>query len=151
MGCMLVVVNDMMLDMLVVMVRKDYEDCKRRISQGCEKVKVEGCYKGRLEDEECNVCLMKMMVFGVLWKDIMVIMGVFSLILVRLFKWMKEGGVVVGFQGWCVDEVSICYIFCKCYIFGLIRVCFERMKLFFIVKKMLIFLEFVVNGFLLVF
>lgn len=44
---MISAVNGMLLDMLAVVARKDYEDRRRRQAQGIEKAKVEGVYKGR--------------------------------------------------------------------------------------------------------
>ena len=44
---MLSAINGMMLDMLAAVARKDYEDRRRRQSQGIEKAKQSGKYKGR--------------------------------------------------------------------------------------------------------
>ncbi|WP_371188876.1 recombinase family protein [Thalassotalea maritima] len=44
---MLDAVNNMMLDMLAAISRKDYEDRRRRQKQGIAKAKLEGKYKGR--------------------------------------------------------------------------------------------------------
>ncbi|NBB36358.1 recombinase family protein [Pseudomonas sp. BC115LW] len=49
---MIAAVNGMLLDMLAVVARKDYEDRRRRQAQGIEKAKVEGVYKGRQVDTE---------------------------------------------------------------------------------------------------
>jgi len=51
-GRMLVAVNEMLLDMLAAVARKDYEDRKRRTEEGREKAKAEGRYKGRPVDAE---------------------------------------------------------------------------------------------------
>lgn len=45
-------VNGMLLDMLAVVARKDYDDRRRRQAQGIEKAKQEGVYKGRQVDTE---------------------------------------------------------------------------------------------------
>lgn len=47
---MIAAVNGMLLDMLAVVARKDYEDRRRRQAQGIEKAKQEGTYKGRQVD-----------------------------------------------------------------------------------------------------
>ena len=47
---MMKAINDMLLDMLAAIARKDYEDRRRRQSQGIAKAKSEGKYKGRPED-----------------------------------------------------------------------------------------------------
>ena len=44
---MLTAINSMMLDMLAAVARKDYEDRRRRQSEGIVKAKAEGKYKGR--------------------------------------------------------------------------------------------------------
>jgi len=44
---MLAAVNAMLLDMLAATVRKDYDDRRRRQSEGIEKAKAEGKYRGR--------------------------------------------------------------------------------------------------------
>ena len=44
---MIEAINYMMLDMLAAIARKDYEDRRKRQSQGIEKAKAEGKYKGR--------------------------------------------------------------------------------------------------------
>ena len=47
-------INNMMLDMLAAVARKDYDDRRRRQAQGQAKAKAEGRYKGRPEDTERN-------------------------------------------------------------------------------------------------
>jgi len=49
---MIAAVNDMLLDMLAVVARKDYEDRRRRQAEGILKGKANGAYKGRQEDTE---------------------------------------------------------------------------------------------------
>lgn len=49
---MIAAVNSMLLDMLAVVARKDYEDRRRRQAQGIEKAKEAGVYKGRKQDAE---------------------------------------------------------------------------------------------------
>ncbi|MCY1535966.1 putative transposon DNA-invertase [compost metagenome] len=51
-GRMLAAINDMLLDMLAAVARKDYEDRKRRTAEGREKAKASGLYKGRPVDTE---------------------------------------------------------------------------------------------------
>ncbi|MEM8176138.1 helix-turn-helix domain-containing protein, partial [Morganella morganii] len=45
-------INDMLLDMLAAVARKDYEDRRRRTAEGREKAKANGMYKGRPVDQE---------------------------------------------------------------------------------------------------
>jgi len=49
-GRMLSAINAMMLDMLAAIARKDYEDRRRRQSQGIQRAKRENKYKGRPDD-----------------------------------------------------------------------------------------------------
>lgn len=51
---MIAAVNGMLLDMLAVVARKDYEDRRRRQAQGIEKGKANGVYKGRQVDQELH-------------------------------------------------------------------------------------------------
>lgn len=47
---MLAAINDLMLDMLAAVARKDYQDRRRRQKEGIAKAKILGLYKGRRED-----------------------------------------------------------------------------------------------------
>ncbi|EGL4350761.1 recombinase family protein [Salmonella enterica] len=49
---MLKAVNGMMLDMLAAIARKDYEDRRRRQTEGIHKAKAEGKYRGRVADAQ---------------------------------------------------------------------------------------------------
>lgn len=49
---MLAAINDMLLDMLAAVARKDYEDRRRRQNEGIAKAKAQGAYKGRGVDKE---------------------------------------------------------------------------------------------------
>lgn len=51
-GRMLSAINDLMLDMLAAIARKDYEDRRRRQKEGIIKAKLEGRYLGRPIDIE---------------------------------------------------------------------------------------------------
>ncbi|WP_335943731.1 recombinase family protein [Pseudomonas sp. G166] len=49
---MLGAINDMLLDMLAAVARKDYEDRRRRQMDGIKKAKEQGAYKGRGVDQD---------------------------------------------------------------------------------------------------
>ncbi|WP_460128303.1 recombinase family protein [Pseudomonas sp. S3_A09] len=49
---MIAAINSMLLDMLAVVARKDYEDRRRRQAEGIERAKQQGSYKGRQADTE---------------------------------------------------------------------------------------------------
>lgn len=53
-GRMLSAINAMMLDMLAAIARKDYEDRRRRQSQGIQRAKRENKYKGRPDDKKLH-------------------------------------------------------------------------------------------------
>ncbi|MBX8828397.1 recombinase family protein, partial [Ochrobactrum sp. SFR4] len=44
-------INNMMLDMIAAIARKDYDDRRRRQRQGIAKAKEQGLYKGRPENK----------------------------------------------------------------------------------------------------
>lgn len=47
---MFAAINNMMLDMLAAVARKDYEDRRRRQAQGVQRAKLQGKYKGGVEN-----------------------------------------------------------------------------------------------------
>jgi DNA invertase Pin-like site-specific DNA recombinase len=51
---MIAAVNGMLLDMLAVVARKDYEDRRRRQAEGIEQAKQDGTYKGRQADTKLH-------------------------------------------------------------------------------------------------
>ncbi|HDM8045888.1 TPA: recombinase family protein [Vibrio campbellii] len=59
---MIKAINNMMMDMLAVISRKDYEDRRRRQKQGIEKAKKEGKYQGRKPDLELHEKIYKLRV-----------------------------------------------------------------------------------------
>jgi DNA invertase Pin-like site-specific DNA recombinase len=69
-GRMFDALNSMMLDMLAAIARKDYEDRRRRQSQGIARAKVAGKYRGRPEDMKRNAAIMKMLKQGMSWNSI---------------------------------------------------------------------------------
>lgn len=67
---MFAAINAMLLDMLAAVARKDYEDRRRRQSEGIAKAKAEGAYKGRPEDAERNAAIAAMLAKGQSWNSI---------------------------------------------------------------------------------
>ena len=53
-GAMLKAINNMMLDMLAAIARKDYQDRQRRQKEGITKAKGEGKYRGRQADKSLH-------------------------------------------------------------------------------------------------
>jgi DNA invertase Pin-like site-specific DNA recombinase len=61
---MFAAINDMLLDMLAAVARKDYEDRRRRQMQGQAKAKAEGKYVGRPENKRRNTRIATMLAAG---------------------------------------------------------------------------------------
>ena len=60
---MIAAVNGMLLDMLAVVARKDYEDRRRRQAEGIKKAKADGVYRANPSMPSCTIgserCLLK--------------------------------------------------------------------------------------------
>ena len=67
---MFAAINNMMLDMLAAVARKDYDDRRRRQAQGQERAKAEGRHKGRKEDVDRNDGIADMLANKVSWTTI---------------------------------------------------------------------------------
>ncbi len=89
---MLDAINGMMLDMLAAIARKDYEDRRRRQSQGIQKAKEDGAYKGRPEDTKRNEAIMGLLREGKSWRSIQSATGASMSTLSRLAKRIGEEG-----------------------------------------------------------
>ncbi len=63
-------INNMMLDMIAAIARKDYDDRRRRQRQGIAKAKEQGLYKGRPEKKSRNEAILKMLESGQSWNSI---------------------------------------------------------------------------------
>ena len=63
-GRMFAAINDMLLDMLAAVARKDFEDRRRRQMQGQAKAKAEGKYIGRPENTRRNSRIAAMLAAG---------------------------------------------------------------------------------------
>ncbi|UVC09128.1 recombinase family protein [Rhizobium sp. TH2] len=79
-------INQMMLDLLAAIARKDYDDRRRRQSQGIAKAKSEGLYRGRPEDKDRNAGIRKMLASGMSWNSIISATGCSRSTLSRLAK-----------------------------------------------------------------
>jgi DNA invertase Pin-like site-specific DNA recombinase len=69
-GRMFAAVNGMMLDVLAAVARKDYEDRRRRQSEGIVKAKAAGRYAGRPEDAKRNAGIARMLMNKMSWTQI---------------------------------------------------------------------------------
>ena len=69
-GRMLDAMNNMLLDMLAAMARKDYDDRRRRQAQGIGKARQAGKYRGRKEDTAKHEKVAKLLLRGLSWSEI---------------------------------------------------------------------------------
>jgi DNA invertase Pin-like site-specific DNA recombinase len=83
---MIAAVNDMLVDMLAAIARKDYEDRRRRQAQGIEKAKTAGLYKGRPENKEKNAAVTALLKEGKSWRQIQAMVPVSKATLAKLTK-----------------------------------------------------------------
>jgi hypothetical protein len=72
-GC--AAINDLMLDILAAVARKDYEDRRRRVAQGQAKAKGEGRFRGRKENVDKNRAIARALKKGSSWSDIQALTG----------------------------------------------------------------------------
>ena len=72
---MLDAVNRMLLDMLAVVARKDYDDRRRRQSQGIAKAQQAGLYRGRRADLGRHAAIAEMLDKGMTWTSICTVTG----------------------------------------------------------------------------
>lgn len=69
-------INNMMLDMLAAIARKDYMTRRERAAQGVQNAKAEKKYRGRVEDTERNALIQKHLRAGLSsWNEIMALVG----------------------------------------------------------------------------
>ncbi len=84
---MLRAINDMMMDMLAAIARKDYEDRRRRQKQGIEKAKQDGKFRGRQADRELHKKIYQLRVVnGLSIRDTAALTGVSTRTVIRVAK-----------------------------------------------------------------
>ena len=88
-GRMFEAINDMLLDMLAAVARKDYDDRRRRQAQGQAKAKAEGLYKGRAEDMERNGGIAQMIAAKQSWSSIQAATGCSRATISKIAKRLK--------------------------------------------------------------
>ena len=70
MNSVLRAINDMLLDMLAAIARKDYEDRRHRQIQGIARAKAQGKYKGRRKDTEKRKIIASLLTAGHSYSEI---------------------------------------------------------------------------------
>lgn len=83
-------INNMMLDMIAAIARKDYTDRRRRQAQGIVKAKANDKYKGRPENTQRNEAITKMLESGQSWNSIIAATGCSRSTLSKLRKLITE-------------------------------------------------------------
>lgn len=83
-------VNNMLLDVLAAVARKDYQDRVRRRDEGIAKARAKGLYKGRPENVERNKWLVELLTRKVAWSTIVKETGCSRSTLARLTAKMNE-------------------------------------------------------------
>ena len=82
-------INEMLLDMLAAIARKDYEDRRRRQAQGIARAKTAGLYKGRPENTEKNAAVTALLKEGKTWRQIQAMVPVSKATLAKLSKSLR--------------------------------------------------------------
>ena len=82
-------VNSMMLDVLAAVARKDYEDRRRRQSEGMARAKEAGVYTGRPENKARNAAIAAMLGDGRSWRQIISATGCSRTLLAKISRQMR--------------------------------------------------------------
>jgi DNA invertase Pin-like site-specific DNA recombinase len=72
---MLAAINNMLLDMLAAIARKDYDDRRRRQAEGVAKAKAQGLYRGRPIDADLHRKITTLLDEGKSWNSIQDLLG----------------------------------------------------------------------------
>src|ERR1700710_1738127 len=89
-GRMFAAVNNMMLDVLAAVARKDYEDRRRRQFEGTARAKAAGLYKGRPENKPRNSVIATMLGDGRTWREVMDATGCSRTLLAKIARDRKS-------------------------------------------------------------
>jgi DNA invertase Pin-like site-specific DNA recombinase len=84
----------MLLDILAVVARKDYEDRRRRQAQGIAKAKAEGAYKGRPVDEALHRKIGELLDAGFSWSKVTEHTGASRSTILRVVNARKGSSVI---------------------------------------------------------
>lgn len=88
-GRMFAAVNNMMLDVLAAVARKDYEDRRRRQSEGTARAAAAGLYKGRPENRQRNSAIATILRKGRTWREILDATGCSRTLLAKIVRDQK--------------------------------------------------------------
>ena len=68
-------INDMLLDMLAAVARRDYEQRRERQKQGIEKARKDGKYKGRKPNQARHDAIIRLIESGSSWTQVQKVLG----------------------------------------------------------------------------
>lgn len=88
-GRMLAALNEMLLDVLAAVARKDYEDRRTRQAQGVQRAKAQGKYKGRPTDTQKHKHIAQLLKSKTPWRDIEKLVPCSTQTIARVKKEMK--------------------------------------------------------------
>ena len=89
-GRMLQAINDLLLDVLAAVARKDYEDRRRRQAQGVQRAKAENKYQGRPEDTQLHDNIRELLLDGKSFSKIQSILGCSRATIAKVSKRLKH-------------------------------------------------------------
>jgi DNA invertase Pin-like site-specific DNA recombinase len=90
-GRMFAAINNMMLDVLAAVARKDYDDRRRRQYEGTVRAKVAGLYKGRPANKARNTVIAVMLREGHTWREVMDATGCSRTLLAKIVRDSRSG------------------------------------------------------------
>lgn len=90
---MLAAVNGMLLDMLAATARKDYEDRRRRQTEGIEKAKAEGKYRGRQINQKRHGTIAALLRDRKSYSEIVSMLGCSRATISEVKKGMSKAGI----------------------------------------------------------
>jgi DNA invertase Pin-like site-specific DNA recombinase len=90
---MLTAINDLMLDMLAAVARKDYVDRRRRQAQGISKAKQKGLYRGRPENTALLENIQNLLISGFSYTKICEMLDCSRPTVAKVSKRMKQDGI----------------------------------------------------------
>jgi len=83
-------INDMLLDMLAAIARKDYEDRRHRQMQGIARAKAEGKYKGRQKDTKKRQLIVSLLKAGHSYSEIQAMAACSRQLIAEVSQELKE-------------------------------------------------------------
>lgn len=86
----LLAINDMLIDILAVVARRDYEQRRERQAQGIAKAKEQGKYVGRPKNIKLYTQILKLLNAGSTWSEIRETLGCSSRTIAKAKVWQQE-------------------------------------------------------------